>query len=401
MTDVTKDAQKQDPGSQFIELWELEIGTDTYAYFHSGIEADLTTIQFRDQFSGGTTRTYTALPIHAEGFNIQSSGPSARPTIQVANLLSSFSDALGGLTNEDLLGKKIYRRTTLYKYAIGQSGDANPPVEFPIQMWFIDRIAEKTPMQITFELSSAFDLFGTTLPRRNIIGNACAWIYQGGSEELDEEDQIGGCKWDTYSRISDDGTSRTVYFNVKDEQVVLSSLAGLDTAYASGTGYTVGQYRRVAKTDLTQINADRTLTTGQSSYDYWQITRTCTPGPPGDTNSNWRRIRVYSAYSTSTTYKGYTDLNYNEYVTYDRGNQDVTLRLWQVKHTTQYTSAHPSTPTFNTYWKIGDQCSKTLKGCARRFRSSFGTVDSETRRIIVQADATLPFGGFPGSRVLK
>jgi len=164
-----------------------------------------------------------------------------------------------------------------------------------------------------------------------------------------------------------------LYFNVKDEQVVLSSLAGLDTNYASGTEYNVGQYRRVAKTGLTQINADRTLTTGQSSYDYWQCTRTCTPGPPGDTNSNWRRIRVYSAYSTSTTYKGYTDLNYNEYVTYDRGNQDVTLRLWQVKHTTQYTSAH---------------------------QSSFGTVDSETRRI-VQADATLPFGGFPGSRVLK
>ena len=191
MTDITKDVQKQDPGSQLIELWELEIGTDTYAYFYSGLEADLTTVQFRDQFSGGTTRTYLALPIQSEGFNLQSTGASARPTIQVANLLSTFSAALGGLSNEDLLGKKIYRRTTLYKYCIGQSGDANPPVEFPIQMWFIDRISEKNPVQITFELSSAFDLFGTKLPRRNIIGNACAWIYQGGSKELDEEEDIG------------------------------------------------------------------------------------------------------------------------------------------------------------------------------------------------------------------
>ena len=401
MTDITKDVQKQDPGSQFIELWELEIGTDTYAYFHSGLEANLTTIQFRDQFSGGTTRTYTALPIHGEGFNLQTSGPSARPTIQVANLLSTFSDALGGLSNEDLLGKKIYRRTTLYKYAIGQSGDANPPVEFPIQMWFIDRIAEKTPVQITFELSSAFDLFGTKLPRRNIIGNACAWIYQGGSKELSEEKQIGGCRWDTYSRISDDGTSRTVYFNAKDEQVVPSTSAGLDTAYAADTQYTEGQYRRVAKTGLTQINADKTLTTGQSSYDYWQCIRTCTPGPPSATNGNWRRVRVFSAYSASTTYKAYTDPNYNEYVTYDRGSEDAAVRLWQTKFTTQYASAHQATPTFNDYWKLGDQCSKTLKGCARRFRSSFGTVDSETRRVIIQSDTTLPFGGFPGSRVLK
>ena len=154
MTDLIKDVQKQDPGSQFIELWEIELSSSASAYFFTGLEADLTTIQFRDRTSPGTTRTYTALPLNAEGFNLQSAGASARPTIQVANILSTFSDALGGLTNEDLVGKKIWRRTTLYKYCIGQSADANPPVEFPTQMYFIDRIAEKTPVFIQFELSS-------------------------------------------------------------------------------------------------------------------------------------------------------------------------------------------------------------------------------------------------------
>ena len=99
MTDLIKDVQKQDPGSQFIELWEIELSSSASAYFFTGLEADLTTIQFRYRTSPGTTRTYTALPLHAEGFNLQSAGASARPTIQVANVLSTFSDALGGLTN--------------------------------------------------------------------------------------------------------------------------------------------------------------------------------------------------------------------------------------------------------------------------------------------------------------
>ena len=108
MTDVVKDVQKQDPGSAYIELFELEIGTNSYAYFFSGLEADLSTIQFRDYSSPGTIRTYTALPLMIEGLNLQAAGPSARPTLTVANVLSTFSDALGGITNEDLLGKKLY-----------------------------------------------------------------------------------------------------------------------------------------------------------------------------------------------------------------------------------------------------------------------------------------------------
>ena len=111
-----QDVQKQDPGSAYIQLFELALSSSSSAYFHSGLEADLTTIQFRDRTSPGTIRTYNALPNEIDGVNLQSAGATARPTIRVANILSTFGDALGGLTNEDLLGKKLYRRTTLYKY---------------------------------------------------------------------------------------------------------------------------------------------------------------------------------------------------------------------------------------------------------------------------------------------
>tara|TARA_Y100001938_G_C8100934_1_gene441673 strand:- start:6271 stop:7473 length:1203 start_codon:yes stop_codon:yes gene_type:complete len=400
MTDVIKDVQKQVPGSEHIELYELEIGTNSYAYFHSGLEADSSTIQFRDYSSPGTIRTYTALPLQFENAPVNTQGSSPRPLLTVANILSTFSDSLGGITNEDLLGKKLYRRTTLYKYAYGQSGDSNPPVEFPRQMWIIDRIAEKTKIFIKFELASPFDLAGVQLPRRTVMGGRCSWRYQGASQELDRGDRVGGCNWNTYGRTNDtDGTVRTVYFNKKDEEVVSSS-ATFNTNVAS---ITTGFYYRTDKTGLTEIKTDGSFNTGQSAYDYWQaVVTTSSPGTPSDNNYNFRRVRVYDSYSASSTYKAYTDPNYNAYVTHDRGTDDAHARLWQVKTTTQYASAHNSTPTFNSYWTIGDQCSKTITGCSRRFKSKFATIDSSVRRKIDEDSVfSLPYGGFPGSRKLK
>jgi hypothetical protein len=52
-----QDVQKQTPGSALIELWEIELSDSSSAYFHSGLEADLSTLQFRDRTSPGTIRT--------------------------------------------------------------------------------------------------------------------------------------------------------------------------------------------------------------------------------------------------------------------------------------------------------------------------------------------------------
>ena len=94
MTDVIKDVQKQDPGSAFVELFEIDL-PGTNAFFHSGLETDLSTIQFRDRTNPGTTRTYTALPIEIDGIELQSAGASNRPTLRVANVLSVFADEIG------------------------------------------------------------------------------------------------------------------------------------------------------------------------------------------------------------------------------------------------------------------------------------------------------------------
>ena len=69
MTYVINDVQKQDPGSAFVELFEIDL-PGTNAFFHSGLETDLSTIQFRDRTNPGTTRTYTALPIEIDGIEL-------------------------------------------------------------------------------------------------------------------------------------------------------------------------------------------------------------------------------------------------------------------------------------------------------------------------------------------
>ena len=167
MTAIVENVQKQGVESSIITLYDLEYSPGVFAYFTSAIDEDLSSIQFRDV--GGTIRTYTPIPIELEGFDVQSDGAIARPTMTVANIESTFKDALGGLGFEDLIGKRLTRRTTQEKYLVGNTGDSTPPVEFPSVSYIIDRLASRSVMNVVFELAAPFDLAGIKLPRRVVI----------------------------------------------------------------------------------------------------------------------------------------------------------------------------------------------------------------------------------------
>ena len=385
-SEIVEDAQKQEIASSLVTLWELQLKNDEYVHFFSGLEADLSTVQFRDREDSSIVYSYTALPVQAEGFEVQSDGPSQRPTISFANVLSTFDDALQlsdgtSLTNKDLLGKRIYRRRTLYKYCHGQSGDSpDRSIEYPIQMYFVDRIAEETPELIIFELASGFDLAGIMTPRRVITGNSCSWIYTGAAPEKLAANRIGGCSWSEYSRkVDKNGDVQTVYYNKKDEPIV--HISSVEATYSSGAVVHDRIYRTTADTStFEKISSTGTLTSAGTVYDYWQAERsTDTPGTPGDENANFRRVRVYDTYSASTTYNVYTNIDYNEYVAHDRGGElspdpDTHARIWQVS-----------------------------TGCALRFRcqtaQDSGTASPEYKvPSTVLVEGQLPFGGFPGSK---
>ena len=412
--EVVEQAQKQEIASSVINLWELQLKDNEYVHFHGGLEEDLTTVQFRDREDSSIINSYTVLPVQAEGFEVQSDGPSQRPTISFANVLSTFGDALQledgtVLTNKDLLGKRLYRRRTLYKYTYGQAGDSpDRSIEYPIQMYFVDRIATETPELIVFELASGYDLAGIMTPRRVITGNSCSWIYTGAAPEKTVAERIGGCTWSEYGKIPDRlGTIQTVYFNKKDEPIV--HINTVEATYSSGAVVQDRIYRTTADTsNFEKITSTGALASAGTVYDYWQANRsTDTPGTPGDENANWRRVRVYNTYSASTTYNVYTNIDYNEYVAHDRGGEispdpDTHVKIWQVSTRTQTGGAHNATPDHNSFWQLGEQCSKSLTGCALRFRCQFsdsGTGSPEYKvPSTVLKEGQLPFGGFPGSK---
>lgn len=403
MSAIIQDVQKQEPGSGVVDLYELQISSSTSIYFHAGLEDDLSTVQFRDKDTPSTVRTYTALPIQMDGFKKASKGNMARPKLTIANVLTTFGDAIGTLTNDDLLGNKIIRRRTLVKYLYGEASDQNPPVEFPSEVWYLDRISGETAVAVTFECAASHDLIGVKLPARHAMANACSWVYKGASFDKQEADRIGGCTFDVQGRFTQDGTTYTNWVNVDDQRVISSSIAsgtsaGQVTAYSAvnnSTTLTLNAYYTTSKTDAIRWNVDGSQTGSQTVTEYWQCKKAAAKsvaGTPTDNNIYFNRIRVYTTYSASTTYYTYTDDTLNPYVQY---TENSIVKLWKAKHTNK-----GKTPGFTNYWEMGDACSKTLMGCTMRYNSepiASGTASSNMKTEIADRWSN-PFGGFPGAK---
>ena len=374
MTDIAKTLQKQDPASELVILYELEYATSSKAYFFAGLDDNNTAVQFRE--TGGTARSYTAIPLEADGFEVNSDGAHSRPELSIGNIGNVLSGAIGNTPLEDLVGKRLTRRTTLKKYLVGESGDATPPVEYPKTTYIIDRLKSRNILSVTFELAAPFDVAGVTLPKRQVIAGACPFRYKRAAVSIAREDRVGGCNWDAKFP----GTNNTLFMNRFDEYVLPYS----NTYTTFSSSATAGNYYKTAAS-LTQINADGT-TTSHSDYNFWQCLSN-TSSTPADNNSAWRRVRTWQAYSASQPYRGFTDSRYNHFIL----ESGV---LWQVKKKTQVGNGH-SARQEGEAWTLGDVCGKKVASCRLRFQAKeqsgvAGGVDVTTAKF-----KSLPFGGFP------
>lgn len=125
--------------------------------------------------------TYTPLPIEAEGFEVTSQGTLPRPKIRVANVQGLFSAIAS--ENEDLVGCKVTRRRTFVRFLDAVNFPSGNPEADPYQhlnddVYFVEQKTSETRYVIEWELTSAFDLFGVTLPRRQVIQSTCMWRYR-------------------------------------------------------------------------------------------------------------------------------------------------------------------------------------------------------------------------------
>ena len=209
--------------SAIIELFQLELnaaqhGVDETYYFHAGVNGTNQPITWAGQ-------QYMALPIEADGFAWNGQGTLPRPTLRVANILSTITALI--LTLPDgLEGAKVTRIRTLARYLDGVNFPAtdgflledgsifllednyslmledssqlsDPNAEWPREVYYVDRLANETLEVVEFELSSIFDLAGVRAPKRQCI-TRCQWKYRSaecsyiGSTYFDAKDNPVG-----------------------------------------------------------------------------------------------------------------------------------------------------------------------------------------------------------------
>jgi len=395
-----KELQKLEQASGILDLYEIELNNNAKAYITKAPDGDLQSIELYDYDTHTQKNTYIPIPLEIEGIDITTKGVSPRPVLTIANILTDFENAISPLTFQDLIGKKIYRRRTLQKYLVGEASETASgvaPVEFPRQMWVVDRVEQEDSLSIAFELTSPFNTEGLVLPYRVVGHNACPWQYQGASPEKTEGNKRGGCSWHTESKYIINGIAYQVYVNSDDEYVIPSTVTF--TTW-SGSGTANAYYKTTTtlgtSSQVRRYSADGTIDTsadGSTVVNYWQANR-ATSVTPQDNHSDWTRIRVYDNYSTSTTYYAYTDDKLNMLVRATSGSE----LLWQTKITQSNNALQ-----FGNYWKRGDLCGKRLSSCQTRFgfdpiTPSASTSTGKANKITTR---TLPFGGFPGARKFK
>jgi len=382
MTDIIKTTQLQEPGFGLIYLYDLEYSPGSYAYFYAGVGGDLAEVTFPDE--GSVLRTYVALPLTATGFDISSDGVYSRPELIVANIESVFSEQLGGLTFEDLIGRRITRRTTLEKYL--DSVTYTNPVEFPKTTFIIDTIKEKNPVTVTFELSAPFDLAGVKLPSRSIIGGACSWKYKGAAKEVLIQNRVGGCPYSVQESAQGGGqdlfnlgSGIGVYVN-KDDEYLLPLDEDDFILYVAGS---YSKFDRVyIDSTTTRKNEDGTLSPA-AVKDFFCCVKATSDSPTSGSTS-WEHVRLVntSAVLNAVTLDGYVDKRYNDYFR-DPASLAVPYQVKNLSFDSQNIVAGTIQLGDPIFMENADICGKSLNSCKKRFQMS-------------NKGRPLPFGGYPG-----
>ena len=416
---IATDLQTQEIDSGLVELFEITLPNGTTMYFHPGLDADLTDVQFRDRTgttgstlatdlivgnsytilggSGtdwtavgasnsnfGTTfiatavgtgqgyatqtdnsiRDYTAMPMMLDGLDLQADGASSRPALTIANIGSILQAELGDYKFDDLIGERLIRRQTLQKYLVGGSEDASPPVEFPTQQYIIDRVAAEDALSITFEVATPFDLENIQIPRRVVVGKYCSWKYQGHKAGLG-----GGCTWNLDGAVNFDGDgtvrSHNPYFDFDDRPLVAAETFA---AYSASTAYTTVSY-------VTHAGK------------FWLCTIAGTGNTPSVTSSYWKEVRKWVEHADATGYSIGALVRYNA----------TTIWKCRVAHTSSAIIIPTNT---SAYWVREEICGKTMQSCKARygFKPSVLTSANQKPEGSTNLAARLPFGSFPGTQ---
>lgn len=142
---------------------------------------------------GGTLVDYRPVPIQATDFEISGSNRLPTPKIAIGNVD-------GQLTNlsydfEDLIGFRLWRIRTYGKFLHSVGGvpqtTHSSSAYFTPDLWYFNRKTEETKLGVIYELASAMDLEGLSIPQRRIYPNYCPFAY--GSPECGSTSSAASC----------------------------------------------------------------------------------------------------------------------------------------------------------------------------------------------------------------
>ncbi len=288
-------AEETPSGNAIITTYEIVVNNSDIGgagidklYFHDGTKtpsesyADIQMYSPNTELLWGSTdaddytlKTYTAFPFEFTGYERRTTGSLPRPSITFANINRTFTAYLANY--DELIGAKIIRRKTLAKY-LGE----NPPVEFPKEIYYIERKTLENQLQVQFELASNFDVQGITLPTRRVIGTRCPWKYKDAT--------IGGCDWEANSKHDYNVRGKPyldekVYLNANNEYITASETSSSSTfsvwstdADIAGSTYAKGNYVEYFQPQATDYDIDSaTGTTSTSIYTIDETGLSLTP----------------------------------------------------------------------------------------------------------------------------
>lgn len=167
--DIRSSINSLSPG-QLIDLWEVDctdIGGSIYRFTPNTTESGTSV------YLNGVE--YLPLEVEIEGLEYKSDGQQPRPTIKIGNINQTFTAAIVSL--DDMVGAKLTRRRTFRQF-LDDGEEADSSVQFPADVFFVERKKSHNPLYIEWELVSIIDQAKVSIPRRQVIRDICTHRYR-------------------------------------------------------------------------------------------------------------------------------------------------------------------------------------------------------------------------------
>jgi lambda family phage minor tail protein L len=146
-----------------------------------------------DRLSGSFLVNYQPVPIQATDFEISGSNRLPTPKLAIANIDGQFTNL--SYDFDDLIGFRLWRIRTYGKYLNAIGGVSQPTYDpnayFTPDLWYFNRKTEESKLGVIYELASALDLEGLSVPQRRIYPNFCPFAY--GSPECGSTSSLANC----------------------------------------------------------------------------------------------------------------------------------------------------------------------------------------------------------------